>query len=317
MHSLTLCLILALGAAPAEGGDLARAQREIEEQLRQAVRIPEPQLDVEFEGLDASRYALKEAAFSLDGVELPVEPGARRVFQGEVKPGRHAVDVRLVYEERKGLGIFTYADAKLTVDGSLGVKSERGLATRLRVRVLADPKADPQHRLKLASDLSAEMLAKVDDSVGDLLATQRHVETAAAMELAATPAPPPAAGDGEMTRDEAPLAAGSATPHTHRHVVREVLARKSRKGGDAPRPAQTANLGPTASPVATAAALETTPVATPSPTPPPAPSSNQTAAAGAPPVVPGEGAGRLVALAAVAAGALLLAGLFVFKLRRA
>ncbi|HUB08766.1 MAG TPA: hypothetical protein VMB50_17295, partial [Myxococcales bacterium] len=213
-----LGLVAALGA-PA-GGELDRAQKEIAEQLQQTVRTPAPQLDVEFEGVDASRYALNEASFSLDGAELPVEAGGRRIFRGEVKPGKHELDVRLVYTERKGLGIFTYADAKLTVEGTLGVKAVQGLLMRLRLRVVSDPKADPRHRLKLASDLGEEMLAAVDDSVGDLLAVQKPWQPPAPVPV------PPSAATNEPARAEA------GKP---RRYVREVLGLKSRSAPTAQR----------------------------------------------------------------------------------
>ncbi|MHB8420438.1 MAG: hypothetical protein ACYDCL_20385 [Myxococcales bacterium] len=304
MLSLALSLTVALTAP---GPEDARAQQEIEDQLRQAVRIPEPQLDVQFEGVDASRYALKESSFSLDGVELPAEPSGTHlgVFRGEVKPGRHSVAVRLVYEERQGFGIFTYADAKLTVQGSLGVKAERGLATRLRVRVVTDPKADAQHRLKLASELTEEMLAKVDDSVGDLLAEQKRIAPPAVKVAVAEPPPVEAKPAREPPQEAAVEVPVKAKPP--RHFVREVLALKSRPvpptatPTSPPIPATTPT--PTAAPIpAPTAAPAATAVPAPAATPSPAPEA--------------EGSGRLAALLAIGAGSLILLGLLLSRLRR-
>ncbi|HVP62136.1 MAG TPA: hypothetical protein VMT11_16345 [Myxococcaceae bacterium] len=141
---------------------------ELEAELAQQVKIPEPELVVVTDGPDPARFELIEGAVELDGRPLPgpVEPGwGKEFYRGPVVPGNHVLTAQLGYRGSKTgaypwSGSFTYR-----VPGKVEFQAQRGLrlVVHLRVEVREDHQ-DPRNRLAFRAALEPEMTAKVDDA---------------------------------------------------------------------------------------------------------------------------------------------------------
>jgi hypothetical protein len=155
---------LALGAStptrsPAE---------ELEAELAQQVKIPEPELVVVTDGPDPARFQLFEATVELDGRPLPgpVVPGwGKEFFRGPVVPGNHVITAQFAYRGSKtGAypwdGSFTYR-----VPGKVEFQAQRGLRLVVHLRFeVREEQEDPRNRLAFRAALEPEMTAKVDDA---------------------------------------------------------------------------------------------------------------------------------------------------------
>ncbi len=267
-------LLALLLSAPSD--DLGRAQRDVESELAKIVKPAPAELVVVFEGPDSGRWALGEGTFSLDGQELPFAPQGRRstVYQAAVAPGRHAVALKLAYDERQGFGLFTYADTKYHVDKKLEVRTERGLRVKLVLAVDVDEKADAKSRLRLRATPLAELIdrggngGRDDDGKAELAwkpppapAASRPAALAAASPVPPRTAPLPEPVTPEPRLVEAdPTGRRRAAPRPrHRRIVRELLALRAEE----PAP-------PATPPAAAAAVPPTSPIpAAPSPAPAP------------------------------------------------
>ncbi|MHB1844772.1 MAG: hypothetical protein ACYCWW_08070 [Deltaproteobacteria bacterium] len=221
-----------LAAAPSD--DLARAQREVETELAKVSKPSPAELTVIFEGPDKGRWALGDATFSLDGQELPFAPqgGRSTVYQSQVAPGKHAVELRVAYEERKGFGLLTYADTKYHVEKRLEVRAERGLRVKLVLAVDVDEQAAANSKLRLRATPLAELIDYQNGPGG------RGADEDGKAELAWRPPPAPASAP-VATRETAPrpspeiaAAVEPAAPVPavrHRRVVREVLGLRAER----------------------------------------------------------------------------------------
>ena len=217
--------------------DLARARLEVQDALASAAKPSPAELEIVFEGPASSRWALAEATLSVDGQELPFAPVGPRstVFRGELAPGPHKVAIKLAYDERKGFGIITYADAKYRLEKRLVAQLDRGLRVRLVLAVEVDGKADAKHRLKLSATPLAELIRRLDSDATSELAWRPPPQPtpAAGVEPRSPRAIPAASSESALaTRDSE-----DAAPRQHRRLVREVLALRSSPAAKAPVPA--------------------------------------------------------------------------------
>lgn len=156
--------VLALGAStptrsPAE---------ELEAELAQQVKIPEPELVVITDGPDPARFDLVEGTVELDGRPLPgpMEAGwGKELFRGPVVPGNHVLTGVFTYRgSRTGAypwsGSFAYR-----VPGKVEFQAQRGLRLLVHLRVeVREEQEDPRNRLAFRAALEPEMTAKVDDA---------------------------------------------------------------------------------------------------------------------------------------------------------
>ncbi len=155
---------LALGAsAPTKS-----PQEELEAELAQQVKIPEPELVVVTDGPDPGKFELVEGMVELDGRPLPgpMEPGwGKELFRGTVVVGNHVLAAQFTYRgSRTGAypwsGSFAYR-----VPGKVEFQAQRGLRLVVHLRVeVHEEQDDPRNRLAFRAALEPEMTAKVDDA---------------------------------------------------------------------------------------------------------------------------------------------------------
>lgn len=202
--------LIAFGAARAEDDGARRARTEVEQELGTMVRIPPPQVEVVFSGIDAADYQLESASFTLDNQTLPasvseLSPG-KVVYSAQLPTGRHVFTSQLVYKEAPGT-VFSYmSGTRFKVPGRVEFVAQRGLRVHIRAGVHADPGADLQARLKPANHVEPEMLAKLEDGYMPdaprprLAAQAADAGVAAEVAVAdATPQPMLSAHDAEPT----------------------------------------------------------------------------------------------------------------------
>jgi hypothetical protein len=184
---------LALGAStptrsPAE---------ELDAELAQQVKIPEPELVVVTDGPDPARFELLEGTVELDGRPLagPMEPGwGKELFRGPVVPGNHVLTGQFTYRGSK-TGAYPWSGSyAYRVPGKVEFQAQRGLrlVVHLRVEVREDQE-DPRNRLAFRAALEPEMTAKVDDAPMPPPPPRKLTPEALTPALASVPENPPPA----------------------------------------------------------------------------------------------------------------------------
>lgn len=155
---------LALGAnAPTRS-----AAEELEAELAQQVKIPEPELVVVTDGPDPARFDLLDGTVELDGrpLEGRMEPGwGKELFRGPMVPGNHVLTALFVYRGSK-TGAYPWSGSfSYRVPGKVEFQAQRGLRLTVHLRVeVQEEQEDPRNRLAFRAALEPEMTAKVDDS---------------------------------------------------------------------------------------------------------------------------------------------------------
>ena len=143
-------------------------QEELEAELAQQVKIPEPELVIVTDGPDPQKFELVEGTVELDGRALPgpVEAGwGKELFRGTVVVGNHVLAAQFTYRgSRTGAypwsGSFAYR-----VPGKVEFQAQRGLRLVVHLRVeVHEEQDDPRNRLAFRAALEPEMTAKVDDA---------------------------------------------------------------------------------------------------------------------------------------------------------
>lgn len=283
----TFLILLSLGVtAPAlADDDAARAKEELEKQLQQMVRIPPPQLEIVFTGVDAADYKLVGATFTLDDQALPISDAELTrgsiVFSGTIGTGHHTLASQITYQEDPKT-IFTYmSGTRFKVPGRVEFAAERGLRVHVRSGVHVDSSADLQHRLKAVNVIQPEMVAQLEDGkMPD--APKPHLETGptAPPMVAVADATPPKASDAEAPPGAHPdkrhkRARKSEEPHveaavSHDRAERQVVAARdvaSSKPAE-PEPSASSGAADAGAPVMVAMATPPGPAAVaPSPAP--------------------------------------------------
>ena len=155
---------LALGAntparSPAE---------ELEAELAQQVKIPEPELVVVTDGPDPAKFELVEGTVELDGRPLvgPMEPGwGKELFRGPIVVGNHVLAAQFTYRGSK-TGAYPWSGSfAYRVPGKVEFQAQRGLRLVVHLRVeVHEEQDDPRGRLAFRAALEPEMTAKVDDA---------------------------------------------------------------------------------------------------------------------------------------------------------
>jgi hypothetical protein len=176
---------MGMAGVAAAGDDTQNARDELEHELHDMVRIPPPQVEIVFNGIDAKDYAIESASFTLDGQELSTNgEGLTRgkvLFSGTVTAGPHTFASQVVYKEDPRT-VFTYmSGAKFKVPGRIEFTAQRGLRLHIKAGVHVDPAADLHSRLRPANQVEPEMLAKLDD--GTMPAEMRRPKAVAMAEV--------------------------------------------------------------------------------------------------------------------------------------
>jgi len=155
---------LALGAStPARS-----PAEELEAELAQQVKIPEPELVVVTDGPDPAKFELVEGTVELDGRPLagPLEPGwGKELFRGPVVVGNHVLAAQFTYRGSK-TGAYPWSGSfAYRVPGKVEFQAQRGLRLVVHLRVeVHEEQEDARNRLAFRAALEPEMTAKVDDA---------------------------------------------------------------------------------------------------------------------------------------------------------
>ncbi len=200
---------LALGAttptrSPAE---------ELEAELAQQVKIPDPELVVVTDGPDPERFDLLDGRVELDGrpLEGRMEPGwGKELFRGTLVPGNHVLTAMFVYRGSK-TGAYPWSGSfAYRVPGKVEFQAQRGLRLIVHLRVeVHEEQEDPRNRLAFRAALEPEMTAKVDDSPVPpppprKVTPEDLVKPALTVPLASVPEPPPPAPTPSKTKKKTP-----------------------------------------------------------------------------------------------------------------
>jgi len=163
-----LCFALPVAALSAEPAGTRSAAEELDAELNAQVKIPGPELVVITDGPDPDRYALSEAAVTLDGKPLPgpVQPGwGKRFWEGPIAAGNHVITAEFVYRAAR-TGPYPWSDTYgFRVPGKVEFQAQRGLRLVVHLRVEThDDAEDTRGKLAFRAALEPEMIGKVDDT---------------------------------------------------------------------------------------------------------------------------------------------------------
>lgn len=216
-----LAMVLFAGVVrAAEPPSVEQVRAELDQQLRELVNTPPPELRLRFIGLDPSDYRLVEAHFTLDGEPLqapPVEeigsPGPHVLLTRQLEDGHHTLVSNVVYMDASWNMFSPTSGLLWNMTSTLNFQTQRGLRVDVAATIHLVPEAkDPRLKVKLLHEMTAEMIAKLEDvalpemppppvkkaeapDAGVALAggTQTQTQTPEPPKVTRTPEPPPAA----------------------------------------------------------------------------------------------------------------------------
>ncbi|HYO54605.1 OmpA family protein [Archangium sp.] len=215
-----LTVLLAAGVVrAAEPPSVEQVRAELDRQLQGMVNTPAPEVRLLFSGLDPSEYRLVEVHFTLDGEPLSVapvdelgSPGPHVLTTRQVKDGPHTLVSNVVYMDASW-NMFSETSGLLwNMTSTLNFQTQRGLRVDVKATALLVPEAkDPRQKVKLAHDVTAEMIAKLEDGT--------------------LPEPPPGQGGPppeppRTPRDPDPPPAPTAQTQKARLLVSATMSRK-------------------------------------------------------------------------------------------
>ncbi len=169
--------LLLLGAAltaavsHAEDEHATRVREELERQLHQMVGTSPTRVRVDFVALDEPNYALEGAAFELDGKPLLApalsqlgQEGKHLVWNGDVKPGKHALHAHVVYANTASIVVSDEGSRKWKVSGEVAFEVNAGIEVQVQVVPTRDPsQRDISKRVSLSLPAKPVMVAQLDD----------------------------------------------------------------------------------------------------------------------------------------------------------
>jgi hypothetical protein len=288
---------VALPASGQEDPETLKARAEVEAQLKTLVKIPEPFFEVDYDGIDSTRYKLVSASLRLDGHPLPLSPGEhplRVLFQSAVAPGRHMLEGELVYQESTHTLLSSVEGATFKLPIKQTLFAHRGLASTFHLSVTVDDgEHDPRKRLQVEFAYKGEIKAVLDDG------SMPPAEAKKLVAAAASPTGGQAEEDEEAEdRSPSPSSKSAEAPpsrkepgHHRRHSVRASQAEaKGQEPQEAREPVAVRDVAPptpsppTPSPaepkVALATVAQEVPVAQQNPPSPPPPAPAPSPASG-------------------------------------
>jgi OOP family OmpA-OmpF porin len=167
-----LTMLLFAGAVrAAEPPSVEQVRAELDRQLQEMVKSPEPEVRLLFAGLDPSEYKLVEVHFTLDGERLdvpPVEdigsPGPHVLTTKQVKDGPHTLVSNVVYMDASWNMFSSTSGLLWNMTSTLNFQTQRGLRVDVKAMAVVVPEAkDPRLKVKVAHDVTVEMIAKLED----------------------------------------------------------------------------------------------------------------------------------------------------------
>jgi outer membrane protein OmpA-like peptidoglycan-associated protein len=166
-----LTVLLATGAVRAEPPSAEQVRAELDQQLQEMVNSPAPEVRLLFSGLDPSEYKLVEVHFTLDGEPLQVppvdgigSPGPHVLTTRQVEDGPHTLVSNVVYMDASWNMFSPTSGLLWNMTSTLNFQAQRGLRVDVKARALLRPEAkDPRQKVKLAHEVTAEMIAKLED----------------------------------------------------------------------------------------------------------------------------------------------------------
>ena len=167
-----LAMVLFAGVVrAAESPSVEQVRAELDQQLRAMVKTPPPELRLRFIGLDPSDYRLVEAHFTLDGEPLrapPVEeigsPGPHVLLSRQLEDGPHTLVSNVVYMDASWNMFSPTSGLLWNMTSTLNFQTQRGLRVDVAATIHLVPEAkDPRLKVKLLHEMTAEMIAKLED----------------------------------------------------------------------------------------------------------------------------------------------------------
>ncbi|WP_158502143.1 OmpA family protein [Vitiosangium sp. GDMCC 1.1324] len=234
---LKLCLltvVLSAGASrAAEPPSVEQVRAELDRQLQEMVNSPAPEVRLLFAGLDPSEYKLVEVHFTLDGEPLEVppvddigSPGPHVLTTKKVKDGPHSLVSNVVYMDASW-NLFSQTSGLLwNMTSTLNFQTQRGLRVDVKAMTLLVPEArDPRLKVKLAHDVTMEMIAKLEDATLPEPHPGRTAPPDAGVAIAREATPPPEPPKAPRDPGTPPPAAPAQTQKA-KLLVRALVSRK-------------------------------------------------------------------------------------------
>ncbi len=193
--ALVVGLLAAAVARAAEPKSVDQVRAELEQQLREMVDSPAPEVLLLFQGLKQEDYKLVEVHFWLDGEPLEVPsveklggPGPHVLMTRQVAEGTHSLVSNVVYMDASWSLLSETSGFLWNMTSTVSFQVQRGLRARVTATPLFVPEAkDARLRIKLTHGLEAEMIAKLAD---EALVTAPPPEPPKPVESTPPPEPP-------------------------------------------------------------------------------------------------------------------------------
>lgn len=167
-----LAVVLSAGVVrAAEPPSVEQVRAELDQQLRELVNTPPPEMRLRFIGLEPSDYRLVEVHFTLDGEPLrapPVEeigsPGPHVLVTRRMTDGPHTLVSNVIYMDASWNMFSPTSGLLWNMTSTLNFQTQRGLRVDVTATAVLVPEAkDPRLKVKLTHDVTAEMIAKLED----------------------------------------------------------------------------------------------------------------------------------------------------------
>ncbi|WNG36211.1 OmpA family protein [Archangium violaceum] len=224
--------LLAVDAVRAEQpSSVEQVRAELDRQLQEMVKSPPAEVRLLFAGLDPSGFRLVEVHFTLDGKPLEVPsveklgaPGPHVLTTLQVEDGPHTLVSNVVYMDASW-NLFSPTSGLLwNMTSTLNFQTQRGLRVDVKATSVLVPEAkDPRQKVKLSHDVTAEMIAKLEDSMPPEPLPERAPVPDAGVAIAPVPTAP------EPTKTPStpePPPATTAQPQKAKLLVRATVLRK-------------------------------------------------------------------------------------------
>lgn len=164
-------LLLAGVVRAAEPPSVDQVGAELDRQLREMVKSPEPEVRLHFAGLDPTEYKLAEIHFLLDGKPLQVpdveelaSAGPHVLTTKQVSDGAHTLVSNIVYMDASWNMFSPTSGLLWNVTSTLNFQAQRGLRVDVTAMAFVLPEAkDPRLKIKVAHDVKMEMIAQLED----------------------------------------------------------------------------------------------------------------------------------------------------------
>jgi hypothetical protein len=240
-----LVAVLAAGLAAAQSDADRQAREDLERQLKALVSTPPGRLKLEYAGLFEPPHKLIEATFTVDGKELAAPPlatlnqeGNHALWSGELKPGKHTVAAKLVFENTASPVVSNEGGHKYNVNPSASFPLTDGIEVLMVITPAIDNATkDDKKRFSAKIVDTPRMLSAVDDGkIPEPLAKPKPAEGADAGTAVAALSP----AEEKKRKAEEAAAAKKAAAEEKARLAQEALEAKKAAAAEKARLAQEA-----------------------------------------------------------------------------